>query len=51
MPKLPKKEKARALVLGAGGFIGAHLVQRLKKDGFWVRGADLKFPQFSKRIL
>ena len=48
MPKLPKKEKARALVLGAGGFIGAHLVQRLKKDGFWVRGADLKFPQFSE---
>lgn len=31
-----------ALVLGAGGFIGGHLVNRLKKEGFWVRGVDLK---------
>jgi nucleoside-diphosphate-sugar epimerase len=31
-----------ALVLGAGGFIGAHLVKRLKREGFWVRGVDLK---------
>lgn len=38
----------RALVLGAGGFIGSHLVKRLKKDGFWVRGADLKNPEFSE---
>jgi len=36
-----------ALVLGAGGFIGNHLVKRLKKDGFWVRGVDLKTPDFS----
>tara|TARA_B100000886_G_C20370964_1_gene469535 strand:- start:39 stop:1010 length:972 start_codon:yes stop_codon:yes gene_type:complete len=36
-----------ALVLGAGGFIGSHLVKRLKKDGFWVRGADIKYPDFS----
>lgn len=36
-----------ALVLGAGGFIGSHLVKSLKKDGFWVRGVDLKFPEFS----
>lgn len=36
-----------ALVCGAGGFIGSHLVKRLKKDGFWVRGVDLKFPEFS----
>ena len=35
-----------ALVLGAGGFIGSHLVKRLRKEGFWVRGADLKFPCF-----
>jgi GDP-D-mannose 3',5'-epimerase len=35
-----------ALVLGAGGFIGGHLVDRLKRDGFWVRGVDLKFPEF-----
>ncbi len=36
-----------ALVLGAGGFIGSHLVTRLKKEGLWVRGVDLKFPEFS----
>jgi GDP-D-mannose 3', 5'-epimerase len=38
----------RALVCGAGGFIGSHLVSRLKKEGFWVRGIDLKFPEFSE---
>ena len=37
-----------ALVCGAGGFIGSHLVKRLKKDGYWVRGVDLKYPEFSK---
>ena len=36
-----------ALVLGAGGFIGSHMVKRLKKDGYWVRGVDLKYPEFS----
>src|SRR3954462_7629672 len=36
-----------ALVCGAGGFIGSHLVKRLKREGFWVRGVDLKFPEFS----
>jgi nucleoside-diphosphate-sugar epimerase len=36
-----------ALVLGAGGFIGHHLVARLKREGFWVRGVDLKYPEFS----
>ncbi len=36
----------KALVLGAGGFIGSHLVKKLKKEGFWVRGADLKYPEF-----
>jgi GDP-D-mannose 3',5'-epimerase len=36
-----------ALVCGAGGFIGSHLVKRLKEEGFWVRGVDLKFPEFS----
>jgi nucleoside-diphosphate-sugar epimerase len=35
-----------ALVLGAGGFIGSHLVKRLKSEGFWVRGVDLKYPEF-----
>ena len=38
----------RALVLGAGGFIGHHMVRRLKKEGFWVRGVDLKYPEFSE---
>ena len=36
-----------ALVLGAGGFIGSHMVKRLRKDGYWVRGVDLKTPEFS----
>lgn len=37
-----------ALVLGAGGFIGSHLVKRLKAEGYWVRGVDIKQPEFSK---
>jgi nucleoside-diphosphate-sugar epimerase len=37
-----------ALVCGAGGFIGSHMVKRLKKEGFWVRGVDLKHPEFGK---
>lgn len=37
----------KALVLGAGGFIGSHMVQRLKTEGYWVRGVDLKYPEFS----
>ena len=35
------------LVCGAGGFIGSHLVNRLKAEGHWVRGVDLKYPEFS----
>ena len=37
-----------ALVLGAGGFIGSHMVKRLKREGFWVRGVDLKYPEYSE---
>ncbi len=37
-----------ALVCGAGGFIGSHMVKRLKSEGFWVRGVDLKFSEFSE---
>jgi GDP-D-mannose 3', 5'-epimerase len=37
----------RALVCGAGGFIGSHLVKRLKAEGYWVAGVDLKRPEFS----
>jgi nucleoside-diphosphate-sugar epimerase len=36
----------KALVCGAGGFIGGHLVKRLKQEGFWVRGVDLKHHEF-----
>ncbi|MEO1194855.1 MAG: NAD-dependent epimerase/dehydratase family protein [Pseudomonadota bacterium] len=39
--------KPKALVLGAGGFIGHHMVRRLKRDGFWVRGVDRKAPRYS----
>ena len=38
----------RALVCGAGGFIGGHLVKRLKREGFWVRGVDLKYPPLQR---
>ncbi len=38
----------KALVCGAGGFIGSHLVKRLKKEGFWVRGVDIKDVEFGK---
>jgi nucleoside-diphosphate-sugar epimerase len=37
----------RAVVCGAGGFIGSHLVKMLKKEGYWVRGVDIKSPEFS----
>jgi len=37
-----------ALVYGAGGFIGSHMVKRLKTEGYWVRGVDLKLPEFEK---
>lgn len=37
-----------ALVLGGGGFIGSHMVKRLKKENFWVRAVDLKYPEFAK---
>ena len=40
----------KALVLGAGGFIGSHLARRLSQDGFWVRGVDLKYPEFSDTV-
>jgi GDP-D-mannose 3', 5'-epimerase len=39
--------KKTALVLGAGGFIGSHMVKRLRSEGYWVRGVDLKYPEFS----
>ena len=40
----------KALVLGAGGFIGSHMVTRLKSEGYWVRGVDLKYPEFDETM-
>jgi len=40
----------QALVCGAGGFIGSHMVERLKQEGFWVRGVDLKYPEFRQTV-
>jgi GDP-D-mannose 3',5'-epimerase len=37
----------RALVCGAGGFIGGHLVKKLKREGYWVRGVDIKYNEFA----
>ena len=37
----------KALVLGAGGFIGNHMVRRLRSEGYWVRGVDIKYPEYS----
>ncbi len=45
-----KDNRKSALVLGAGGFIGSHMVKRLKHEGYWVRGVDLKFPEFSDTL-
>src|SRR5262245_8645445 len=38
---------SRVLVTGAGGFIGHHLVSYLKRRGYWVRGVDIKYPEYS----
>jgi nucleoside-diphosphate-sugar epimerase len=37
-----------AIVFGAGGFIGRHIIKRLKREGFWVRGVDLKFREYAE---
>ena len=42
--------KKTALVLGAGGFIGSHMVKRLREEGYWVRGVDIKHPEFSSTL-
>jgi len=41
---------ATALVCGAGGFIGGHLVKRLKSEGYWVRGVDIKRHEFARSL-
>lgn len=40
----------KALICGAGGFIGTHLARRLKEEGYWVRGVDIKNPDFSTSV-
>ena len=40
--------RGRVLVTGAGGFIGHHLVTYLKERGYWVRGVDRKYPEFTE---
>ena len=40
----------KVLVLGAGGFIGSHLVKKLKEQGCWVRGVDLKYPEYEPSV-
>lgn len=44
-----EKNKEKILVTGAGGFIGHNLVRFLKGKGYWVRGADIKYPEFSPK--
>ena len=43
-------KRSRVLVTGAGGFIGHHLVKRLKADGNWVRGVDIKEPEYESSL-
>ena len=38
----------KALVCGAGGFIGHHLVTYLRERGYWIRGVDIKYPEFTE---
>ena len=46
----PLPNQKTALVCGAGGFIGYHLVKRYKEEGFWVRGVDIKYPDFGESL-
>lgn len=48
--RINRASPSKALVCGAGGFIGSHLVKRLKSEGYWVRGVDLKKPEFSPSL-
>ena len=45
---MARKTKHRVVVTGAGGFIGHHLVKSLKSMGYWVRGVDIKSPEFER---
>jgi nucleoside-diphosphate-sugar epimerase len=48
MREVKMVEPTKVLVTGAGGFVGHHLVSFLKRKGYWVRGVDLKYPEFSQ---
>jgi GDP-D-mannose 3', 5'-epimerase len=43
---MKEKKMRMALVFGAGGFIGGHLVKRLKKEGYWIRDVDIKYHEY-----
>ena len=43
-------KKKTALVFGGGGFIGSHMIKRLKSEGYYVKGVDLKYPEFSDSL-
>src|SRR6476659_9930171 len=45
--RMSHANQRKVLVTGAGGFIGHHLIAQLKRDGAWVRGADLKEPEYA----
>lgn len=47
MTSSPTSGQKTALILGAGGFIGSHMAKALKADGYWLRGVDLKNPEYS----
>src|SRR5437667_9118891 len=47
MKEFAMSRHGKAVVTGAGGFIGHHLVSLLKRQGYWVRGVDLKYPEFA----
>ncbi len=44
------QQQTRVLVTGAGGFIGHHLTTYLKKLGYWIRGVDLKYPEYETSL-
>src|SRR5690606_1469060 len=48
LTKTTANMKKKVLVCGGGGFIGGHLIKRLKREGFWVRGCDLKYNEYAE---
>ena len=48
---MEQNKLSKALVMGAGGFIGSHMVKRLRSEGYWVRGVDLKYTESFQSLL